>query len=63
MAVVSVKRSIMAESPQKSFAKSELRFLPRRVRERTWERGCYLEYSIHGKELALILLRHRIKQY
>ena len=25
-------------------------------------RGCYLEYSIHGKELDLILLRHRIKK-
>lgn len=25
-------------------------------------RGCYLEYSINGKELGLILLRHRIKK-
>ena len=30
--------------------------------ERTWERGCHCEYSIHGKELGLILLRHRIKK-
>ena len=29
--------------------------------ERTWERGYHLEYSIHGKELGSILLRHRIK--
>ena len=36
--------------------------LKRRVRERTWERGCHLEYSIHGKELGSILLRHRIKK-
>ena len=25
--------------------------------------GCYLEYSIHGKEPGLILLRHWIKKY
>ena len=31
--------------------------------ERTWERGCHLEYSIYGKELGLILLHHRIKKY
>jgi len=31
--------------------------------ERTWERGCHLEYSIHAKELGPILLRHRIKKY
>ena len=31
--------------------------------ESTWERGCHLEYSIHGKELGSILLRHRIKYY
>ena len=30
-------------------------------REKTWERGCHLEYSIHGKELGSILLRHRKK--
>ena len=24
--------------------------------ERTWERGCHLEYSIHGKELGLIMM-------
>ena len=31
--------------------------------ERTWEWGYHLEYSIHGKELGLILLHHRIKKY
>ena len=31
--------------------------------ERTWQRGCYLENSIHGKELGLILLRHRMKKH
>ena len=31
--------------------------------ESTRERGCHLEYSIHGKELGSILLRHRIKYY
>ena len=25
--------------------------------ESTWERGCHLEYSIHGKELGSILLK------
>ena len=31
--------------------------------ESTWERGCHLEYRIHGKELGSILpsLSHRIK--
>ena len=33
----------------------------RRVKERTWERGCHLKYSIHCKELGSILLRHRKK--
>ena len=32
-----------------------------RAREKTWERGYPLEYSIHGKELGWILLRHRKK--
>ena len=32
------------------------------LRELGWERGCHCEYSIHGKELGLILLRHRIKK-
>ena len=31
--------------------------------ERTRERGCHLEYSIRGKELDSILLRHRLKKY
>ena len=31
--------------------------------ERTWERGWHLNYSIHGKELSSILLRHRITKY
>ena len=31
--------------------------------ERTWERGCHLEYSIHAKELGPILLDHLIKKY
>ena len=31
--------------------------------ERTWERGCHLDCTIHGKELGSILLRHRIKEY
>ena len=31
--------------------------------QRTWERGCHLEYSIHSKELSSILLCHRIKKY
>ena len=31
--------------------------------ERTWDRGCHLEYSIHGKELRSILLRHRMKKH
>ena len=30
--------------------------------KRTWERGCHLEHSIHGKELGSILLLHRIKK-
>ena len=30
--------------------------------ERTWERGCFLEYSIHGKELGSFLLRRWIKK-
>ena len=38
------------------------RLTPRQVRERTWERGGHLQYSIHGKELGSILLRHRIKK-
>ena len=38
------------------------RLTPRRVRERTWERGCHLKYSIHGDELGLILLSHTIKK-
>ena len=44
---------------------SILLYLPvhRRVRERTWERGCHLEYSIYGKELGSTLLRHRMKHY
>ena len=54
---------IMAESAQKSFAKIKLRLTPRRVKEITWERGCHLEYSIHGKELGSILLSHRIKKF
>ena len=37
--------------------------VPWRVRERTWERGCHLKYSIHGKELGSILLRHWKKIY
>ena len=37
--------------------------VPWRVRERTWERGCYLKYSIHGKELGSILLCHWKKKY
>ena len=39
------------------------RLTSRRVRERTLERGCHLEYSIHGKELGSILLRYRMKKY
>ena len=31
--------------------------------ERTWERSWHLNYSIHGKELSSILLRHRITKY
>ena len=31
--------------------------------ERPREQGCHLEYSIHGKQLGSILLRHRIKKY
>ena len=31
--------------------------------ERTWERGWHLNYSIHGKELSSILLRHQITKY
>ena len=31
--------------------------------EKTWERGCFLEYSIHDKELGSFLLRRRIKKY
>ena len=31
--------------------------------EKTWEWGCFLEYSIWGKELGSILLRHRITKY
>ena len=31
--------------------------------EKTWERGCHIEYSIHGKELGSILSRHRTKRY
>ena len=31
-----------------------VRLTPRRVRERTWERGCHIKYSIHGNELARI---------
>ena len=31
--------------------------------ERTWERSWHLNYSIHGKELSLILLRHRITKH
>ena len=27
-----------------------------------WERGCHLEYSIHGEELGSIFLRHEIKK-
>ena len=38
------------------------RLTPRQVRERTWERGGHLQYSIHVKELGSILLRHRIKK-
>ena len=53
---------IMAESAQKSFAKIKLRLTPRRVKERTWKRGCHLEYRIHGKELGSILLLHRSKK-
>ena len=34
-----------------------------REREKTLERGCHLEYSIHGKELGWILLRHRKKKF
>ena len=31
------------------------------MRERTWERGCHVQYSIHGKELGSALLRQWIK--
>ena len=31
--------------------------------QQSMRRGCHLEYSIHGKELGSILLRHRIKKY
>ena len=34
-----------------------------RAREKTWERGCHLEYSINGKELGWISLRQRKKKY
>ena len=30
-------------------------------KRKTWEPGCHLKYSIHGKELGWILLRHRKK--
>ena len=44
------------------------RLTPRRVRERTWERGCHLKYSIHGNELAPVVQKldsaiHRINLY
>ena len=47
------------------------RLTPRRVRERTWERGCHLKYSIHGNELAAVVQKlddaygaiHRINLY
>ena len=39
------------------------RLTSRRVREGTLERGCHLEYGIHGKELGSILLRQRMKKY
>ena len=54
---------IMAESAQNQSKMRRARLTSQRVRVRIWERGCHLEYGIHGKELGSILLRHRIKKY
>ena len=53
----------MAESAPNQRKMRRARLTSRRVTERTLERGCHLEYSIHGKELGSILLRHRMKRY
>ena len=54
---------IMAESVQNQSKMRRARFTSRRARVRIWERGCHLEYSIHGRELGSILLCHRMKKY
>ena len=51
----------MAESAQNQSKMRRARLTSQRVRVRIWERGCHLEYGIHGKELGSILLRHRMK--
>ena len=53
----------MAESVQNQIKMRRARLTSRRVRVRIWERGCHLEYSIHGRELGSILLCHRMKKY
>ena len=56
------KKIKLQNQPRNQRKMRRARLTPRRVRERTWERGCHLKYSIHGDELGLMLLSHTIKK-
>ena len=54
---------LLCENWQQSMRRKALEICILLCLERTWERSWHLNYSIHGKELSLILLRHRITKH
>ena len=54
---------LLCENWQQSMRRKALKICILLCLERTWERSWHLNYSIHGKELSSILLRHRITKF